>query len=218
MAQKPTDTPGGTLMTDLTHHRAMQAPTLEIGPVTLRPLEPEDAVGLEPSFNDPELIRLLGLPGPRNAKFLAGLIRSANDDQGALYVAIEVDENLAGYTFMDQIDWGHRHATETGILVSDAEYWGKGLGRAAFGRLLKHGFDDLALHRASLGVLEENMRAVRSYEALGFRHEGHRRESLLLDTGWEDTIMMGLLAPQLNRIAVAEGIERLEAFIRTRDG
>jgi len=196
----------------------MEAPTLDIGPVTLRPLEPEDAVGLEPSFNDPRLIRLLGLPGPKNAKFLANLIRSANADQGALYLAIEVDEVLSGYAFMDQIDWGHRHATETGILVSEPAYWGRGLGRAAFGRLLMYAFDDLALHRASLGVLEENARAVRSYEALGFRHEGKRREALLLDTGWEDTLMMGLLEPQLNRIAVAEGIERLEEFIRIRDG
>ncbi len=196
----------------------MEAPTLDIGPVTLRPLEPEDAVGLEPSFNDPRLIRLLGLPGPKNAKFLANLIRSANADQGALYLAIEVDEVLSGYTFMDQIDWGHRHATETGILVSEPAYWGRGLGRAAFGRLLMYAFDDLALHRASLGVLEENTRAVRSYEALGFRHEGKRREALLLDTGWEDTLMMGLLEPQLNRIAIAEGIERLEDFIRIRDG
>lgn len=196
----------------------MEAPTLDIGPLTLRPLEPEDAVGLEPSFNDPKLIRLLGLPGPKNAKFLANLIRSANADQGALYMAIEVDEVLSGYTFMDQIDWGHRHATETGILVSEPAYWGRGLGRAAFGRLLMYAFDDLALHRASLGVLEENARAVRSYEALGFRHEGKRREALLLDTGWEDTLMMGLLEPQLNRIAIAEGIERLEEFIRIRDG
>jgi len=196
----------------------MEAPILEIGPVTLRPLEPEDAGGLEASFNQPALVRLLGLPGPKSAKFLSDLIKSANADPGALYVAIEVDEMLSGYTFLDQIDWGHRHANETGILVSNPEYWGMGLGKAAFGRLLMHGFDDLNLHRASLGVLEENQRAVKSYEALGFRHEGMRREALLLDSGWEDTLMMGLLAPQLNRIAIAEGIERLEAFIQTRDG
>jgi len=196
----------------------MEAPILEIGPVTLRPIRPEDALGLEPSFNDPKLVRLLGLPGPKSAKFLADLIRSANADPGALYLAIEVDEVLSGYTFLDQIDWGHRSANETGILVSNTDYWGGGLGRAAFGRLLMHGFDDLNLHRASLGVLEENQRAVRSYEALGFRHEGNRREALLLDSGWEDTLMMGLLAPQLNRIAITEGIERLEDLIQTRDG
>jgi RimJ/RimL family protein N-acetyltransferase len=133
-------------------------------------------------------------------------------------MAIDLDERLAGYTFLDQIDWGHRHAVETGILISEPGLWGSGLGRAAFGRMLMHAFDDLGLHRASLGVLEENERAIRSYEALGFHEEGVRRESLLLDSGWVDTIMMGLLAPELDRIAVAEGVERLEDFIRTRDG
>jgi len=199
-------------------HQNMQAPTLELGPITLRQLEPVDAEGLEPSFKDKALIRLLGLPGPRDAKFLKSLIDSATTDPGALYMAIDLDDRLVGYTFMDQIDWGHRHAIETGILVSDPQLWGTGLGRAAFGRILMHAFDDLSIHRASLGVLEENVRAIRSYEVLGFKVEGMRREALLLDTGWIDTVMMGVLAPELNRIAIAAGIERLEAFIRTRDG
>jgi RimJ/RimL family protein N-acetyltransferase len=81
-----------------------------------------------------------------------------------------------------------------------------------------HAFDDLALHRASLGVLEENVRAIRSYEALGFKREGIRKESLLLNSGWVDTVMMGLLSPELNRIAIAEGVERTEGINRTRDG
>lgn len=196
----------------------MEAPTLEIGPVTLRQLEPGDAVGLEPSFKDTELVRLLGLPGPKDVKFLEGLITSTRRDPSALYVAIDVDDRLVGYAFLDQIDWGHRHATETGVLLTDRELWNQGLGRAAFGRLLMHAFDDMSLHRASLGVLEENVRAVRSYEALGFKREGVRREALLLDTGWIDTIMMGVLAPEFNRIAVIEGAERLESFILSRDG
>ena len=196
----------------------MQGPTLDIGPVTLRPLEREDATTLEKYFTDPQLARLLGLPGPRDADFLTKLISSASKDPGAIYMAIELEEMFVGYTFLDQIDWGHRHASETGVLVGDPRLWDKGLGRAAFGRLLMHAFDDLSIHRASLGVLEENVRAVKSYEALGFHKEGLRREALLLDTGWVDTIMMGLLAPELNRISITEGIERTEMFNRPLDG
>ena len=196
----------------------MRGPTLEIGPVTLRPLEQEDATTLEPYFTDPGLVRLLGLPGPRDARFLIQLIGSASKDPGAIYMAVELEGIVVGYTFLDQIDWGHRHATETGVLIGDQRLWDKGLGRAAFGRLLLHTFDDLSLHRVSLGVLQENVRAIRSYEALGFNKEGMRREALLLDTGWVDTVMMGLLAPELNRVAIAEGIERIEGFIQPRDG
>jgi RimJ/RimL family protein N-acetyltransferase len=195
----------------------MEAPTFEVGPLSLRQLEPGDAEALEPYFNEPGLVRLLGLPGPRDATFLRNLIASANRDPSALYMAIILGGKVVGYTFLDQIDWGHRHATETGVLVGDARLWDRGLGRAAFGRLLVHGFDDLSLHRASLGVLEENVRAIRSYEALGFRRDGLRREALLLDSGWVDTVMMGVLAPELNRIAVAEAVERLGVLSPPRD-
>ncbi len=209
---------GTTFMSKFVHAPPMLGPTLEIGPVTLRPLEPGDATSLEPYFTEPGLVRLLGLPGPRDARFLTQLIGSATKDPGAIYMAVELEEFVVGYTFLDQIDWGHRHATETGVLIGDHRLWDKGLGRAAFGRLLLHAFDDLSLHRVSLGVLQENVRAIRSYEALGFNKEGMRREALLLDTGWVDTIMMGLLAPELNRVAIAEGIERIEGFIQPLDG
>ena len=196
----------------------MEGPRLSVGRIILRQLEPGDAPALEPFFNDPPLVRLLGLPGPRDAEFLQGLIQSAKKDPGALYLAIELKGQVVGYTFLDQIDWGHRHATETGVLVGPHHLWDKGLGRAAFGRILMHCFDDLALHRASLGVLEENVRAIRSYEALGFRKEGMRRHALLLDSGWVDTVMMGVLAPELNRIAIAEAVERMEGVNRSQDG
>jgi RimJ/RimL family protein N-acetyltransferase len=194
----------------------MEAPNLDIGPLSLRQLVPEDAELLEPYFNDPLLIRLLGLPGPRDVPFLRSLIMSARRDPCALYVAIDLEGATVGYTFLDQIDWGHRHATEIGVMVGPSYLWDKGVGRAAFGRILLYGFDDLSLHRASLGVLEENVRAIRSYEALGFKREGMRRESLLLDTEWVDTVMMGVLAPEFNRIAVAEAEERLQFVIRPR--
>jgi RimJ/RimL family protein N-acetyltransferase len=195
----------------------MQATSLEMGPMTLRALEQEDAEALAPYFSQPRLVRLLGLPGPRDARFLESLISSAARDPAAIYMAIELDGRVVGYTFLDQIDWGHRHASETGVLVGEPRLWDKGLGRAAFGRLLMHAFDDLSLHRASLGVLEENARAIRAYETLGFRREGVRREALLLDTGWVDAVMMGLLAPELNRIAIADAMERLGCLNRTRD-
>jgi RimJ/RimL family protein N-acetyltransferase len=194
----------------------MQGATLELGPMTLRPLEPRDSHDLAPYFSNPDIVRLLGLPGPRDAVFLSNLIVTTTRDPTALYMAIEFDERLVGYTFLDQIDWGHRHAIETGVLVGEMSLWDKGLGRAAFGRLLMYGFDDLAIHRASLGVLEENTRAIRSYEALGFQREGLRREALLLDTGWVDVVMMGLLADELNRVAMAEAVERFEGFSQPR--
>jgi RimJ/RimL family protein N-acetyltransferase len=185
--------------------------------MTLRPIQPADAVLLVPFFQESEMIRLLGLPGPRDEIFLKNLIQSALEDPGAVYDTIEYDGSVVGYAFLDHIDISHRHATETGVMVGPSELWDRKLGRAAFGTLLEFGFDVLHLHRASLAVLEENTRAIRSYEALGFRHEGRRSEALLLEEGWEDALLMGVIDRELNRIAVAEAVEAVMSFSRTQE-
>jgi len=194
----------------------MRAPTLRAGTLVLRPMDLLDSEVLTGYFKDPELAHLLGLAGPRDDAFVPALIRATAPDPAAVYVTIEFDRRVAGYAFMDHIDLEHRHAVETGVLLGDRSLWGRSVGRAAFGMLLEHGVDSMGLHRASLAVLEENVRAIRTYEALGFRHEGRRREALILDTGPADTLIMGLLAPELNRVSVDEAIERCAGVSRTR--
>jgi RimJ/RimL family protein N-acetyltransferase len=56
------------------------------------------------------------------------------------------------------------------------------------------GFQTLALHRIELEVLTSNERAIRCYEAVGFRREGVRRDAELYPDGWKDFLYMGLLA------------------------
>jgi len=194
----------------------VRAPTLRAGPLVLRPMELEDAGVLTVYFKDPELAHLLGLAGPRDDAFVPALVRATAPDPAAVYVSIAFEGRVVGYAFMDHIDLEHRHAVETGVLLGDRSLWGRRIGRAAFGMLLEHGIDAMGLHRASLAVLEENVRAVRTYEAIGFRREGRRREALILDTGPADTLIMGLLGPELDRVAIDEAIERCTGVSRTR--
>jgi RimJ/RimL family protein N-acetyltransferase len=196
---------------------SVRAPTLRAGPLVLRPMDLQDAAVLTGYFKDPGLAHLLGLTGPRDDAFVPALIRATGPDPMAVYVTITFDGRVVGYSFMDHIDLEHRHAVETGVLLGERALWGRRVGRAAFGMLLEHGFDAMGLHRASLAVLEENVRAIRTYEALGFRQEGRRREALILDTGPADTIIMGVLAPELNRVAIDEAIETIAGVSRTRD-
>jgi len=51
----------------------------------------------------------------------------------------------------------------------------------------------LGAHRVELEVLAGNERAIRCYEACGFRHEGVRRGAELYPDGWKDFILMGIL-------------------------
>ncbi len=193
----------------------MRAPTLREGPLGIRPMVPDDAPALEPYFMDPELVRLLGLAGPRDDRFMPALISTTQRDPAAVYVTVEFERRPVGYAFLDHIDIEHRHAVETGVLIGERELWGRRMGRAAFGMLLAHGFDVMGLHRASLAVLDDNVPAIRTYEALGFRHEGRRRESLFLSTGIADMLLMGLLAQEFDRVALDEAIATATGVSRT---
>jgi RimJ/RimL family protein N-acetyltransferase len=59
--------------------------------------------------------------------------------------------------------------------------------------VLDWAFGPLGAHRVELEVLAGNERAIRCYEACGFRHEGVRREAELYPDGWKDFLQMGIL-------------------------
>ncbi|WP_339114693.1 GNAT family protein [Thioclava sp. GXIMD2076] len=72
-------------------------------------------------------------------------------------------------------------------------HMGRGIGRQALRLFLDHAFGTQGLHRIDLRVLLFNTRAIRCYEACGFRYEGTERESALIDGQWHDDHIMALL-------------------------
>ena len=71
-----------------------------------------------------------------------------------------------------------------------------GSGTEATTLLLRYAFEDLRLHRVSLGVYAFNPRARHVYEKAGFVVEGVDREALLFDGRRVDMIRMAVLAPE----------------------
>ena len=59
--------------------------------------------------------------------------------------------------------------------------------------LLRYAFTELNLWRVSLGVFEYNPRAIRSYEKVGFQHEGRSRKHLNHEGKRWDIFFMGIL-------------------------
>jgi RimJ/RimL family protein N-acetyltransferase len=62
--------------------------------------------------------------------------------------------------------------------------------------LLKHGFETLNLHRIFLRVYETNPRAIRTYEKVGFVHEGRMRQALYRQGQYHDILLMSVLRPE----------------------
>jgi len=91
-----------------------------------------------------------------------------------------------------EIDWRNRN-TEVGISIGEKEWWNKGYGSEAMELLVKYGFETLNMHRVWLRVFERNKRAIRSYEKVGFVHEGQMRESDYKDGKYHNILLMSIL-------------------------
>ena len=102
------------------------------------------------------------------------------------------DDRLIGDVGLEPLRNGHGD-TFAGIAIGEREYWGKGYGSDAMRVILRYAFTELNLHRVSLNVFEYNPRAMRSYEKVGFKHEGRSRGVLHRAGRRWDLIYMGIL-------------------------
>jgi RimJ/RimL family protein N-acetyltransferase len=102
------------------------------------------------------------------------------------------EDRLLGFTYLGIMSWVHRDAW-LAIGLGDRDYWGQGYGTDALRVTLRFAFEELDLHRVTLNVFGNNVRAMRAYERVGFRHEGRLREAMLRDGGRIDILQMGIL-------------------------
>jgi RimJ/RimL family protein N-acetyltransferase len=102
------------------------------------------------------------------------------------------DDRLIGFLALFKTFWNHGDAW-VAIGLGEADCWGKGYGSEAMRLLLRYAFDELNLHRVTLGVFEYNSRAIRSYQKVGFVEEGRIRGEFLRQGKRWDMIFMGIL-------------------------
>lgn len=102
------------------------------------------------------------------------------------------DDRLIGETGVWSTATPNRDAW-VAIGIGEREYWGKGYGSDAMNVILRFCFRELNLYRVSLSTFEYNPRAIRSYEKVGFVHEGRQRKGLLRYGRRWDVVYMGIL-------------------------
>ena len=162
--------------------------------VYLRPLDEADLDRCLGWINDPEVISTLGRRFPMSATLEREWLTGQYKSEKALSLAIVVkdgDRHIGNCGFND-IDYVNRKAV-FGILIGEKDQWGKGYGPEAARLIVDYGFNQLNLHRISLTVYSNNPRAIRSYEKVGFVHEGTLRESYFRDGHYHDTLIMTIL-------------------------
>ncbi len=163
----------------------MDLPILSSARLTLRPIADADLDGLVALVAAPSVAEWWG-PADEEAALRAEL-----RNEGRAFV-LEAGGELAGWLGFDD---GYNHASLDVVL--DAPHQDRGLGsealRAAIGWLVETGY-----RRFTIDPAVANSRAIRAYEAVGFRAVGVMRSyEQGPDGSWHDNLLMDLLAEEL---------------------
>jgi RimJ/RimL family protein N-acetyltransferase len=165
--------------------------------IRLRAIEESDLPRFVEWLNDPEVYKHLRLMYPLSMDMEQAWFAHLKDrDPACRPLGIEI-QRPEGWVFIgnvgfNTVDWVNRSA-ELGIFIGEKQYWSQGYGKKAVSLLLRFGFNSLNLHRIMLRVHANNPRAIRSYQAVGFIHEGTLRDELFQDGQYYDVLLMSIL-------------------------
>jgi UDP-4-amino-4,6-dideoxy-N-acetyl-beta-L-altrosamine N-acetyltransferase len=168
--------------------------------VHLRALERSDAVTILPWVNDQQVTQHLLIHKPMNLAaeefFIDAVNRSEHD--AVFGICDRASGDLVGVAGLHRIDPKNRQAM-FGIFIGQAKHRGKGMGTETTDLVVGYAFDTLNLHRVWLHVYEDNKRAIRVYEKLGFVREGLLRQDSFRRGRYWNTVVMGLLQTEFAR-------------------
>lgn len=94
-----------------------------------------------------------------------------------------------GSVYLRDID-REKGEAEYGIFIGESKALGLGYGTQAAKLMLAYGFGTLGLQKIFLRLLEDNVKARRSYEKAGFRMINSRRETVNLEQGARGVLFM----------------------------
>jgi RimJ/RimL family protein N-acetyltransferase len=132
---------------------------------------------------------------PLNEKQLEDYLQSANTNtsQTLIYrVLHEENDEVIGHINL-KIDRINNSARIGKVLVGNRNWRGQGIGQLMVEKVLNIAFEELNVHRVSLGVFNFNLSAIACYEKAGFVKEGLLREARKIDNEywslWEMSIL-----------------------------
>ena len=146
-------------------------------------------------LNDKEVNKYLGAGNKRNTiKSLHKYVREKIEKKDCIFLGIFHKEtgNHIGNIKLEPIDFDNKKAT-VGIMIGDKSYWRKGYGTEAMKTILDYCFSALDLNKVALGVLTENIPAIKVYKKVGFQPEGILRENFIKHGKKYDSLIMSIL-------------------------
>jgi RimJ/RimL family protein N-acetyltransferase len=80
------------------------------------------------------------------------------------------------------------------IAIGEDDYRGKGFARKAIVWLINFGFKKLKLRKINLGVIEENISAIKLYKSVGFEIEGIMRDEIYFEKKFHSFYSMAIFS------------------------
>ncbi|RKL67470.1 GNAT family N-acetyltransferase [Salipaludibacillus neizhouensis] len=134
-------------------------------------------------IDSPELLLKWGGPGfhyPLDEGQLNIYKKNSNHDHAETLVYNVIHQKtgeVLGHISLGKINRKNRSARIGKVLIGSENIRGQGIGQRMMKEILKVAFDELQLHRVSLGVFDFNIAAIMCYEKVGFKKEGLLRDT-----------------------------------------
>ncbi|UOR14026.1 GNAT family N-acetyltransferase [Halobacillus amylolyticus] len=171
--------------------------------IELRYFTENDFPQLMDWIKSPEFLLQWGGPMfqyPLDYEQLQDYVTDSNTEHASQFIYCVINkrtDTIVGHIALRNIDRTNKSARIGKVIVGD-QTRGKGMGTTMMKEVLKIAFDELKLHKVSLGVFDFNEPAIRCYEKAGFKKDGllrdHRKmnneywslyEMSILDSEWQ---------------------------------
>ena len=158
--------------------------------IYLRALETADATEEYVGWlNDPEVNRFLVTKSSTIDELRAYIAKkSGQSDILFLGIFLKDGDKHIGTITLRGIDLVNGKAT-IAMMIGNKNYWGKGLIGEAMRLLIDYSFWELGLKEINLGVVTQNVSAVRAYEKMGFIEVERRMNVKYGDESYDEIIM-----------------------------
>jgi len=170
----------------------------------LRAVEPSDIDEVLKHWNDLSFRRLLGPPIPWSRKFLETWLQRRSDADPwkdkmiELAITDKTTDAFLGFVHLEDIKRPHSRA-EFGISIQNPDNRSKGYGTDAIRVILWVAFNILGLHSVYLDTMEDNERAIRTYEKVGFKRVGILRETEFIGGAYKGLLVMDILRNEFEK-------------------
>lgn len=134
---------------------------------------------------------------PLTEDSLAWYIEGANDPSNPdafIYKAIDTETGqTVGHISLGSFSETNKAARITRVLVGNTAARGRGYCQGMIKAILRVGFEELGLHRISLGVYDFNKAAIGCYQKAGLQIEGTMRDVVRYKDGYWSLVEMAML-------------------------